>query len=449
MVLNYTQYNTEDTEIKARVFQKETLEVTLIKLLVIADDFTGALDTGVKFAKEGVDVQVTSDRAFHFDRDEVIEVLVINTETRHLNKEEAYRVIYDITKRALDFKVSYIYKKTDSALRGNIGSELSAMIDASEEKMIAFIPAFPQMKRYTRAGTQYIEGVAVHKSIFGKDPFDPVLHSYIPDIIRQQSEIDTKVIGAEETREELKDFKGIAIYNADSFEKLEEIGQELKKNGYLHMTAGCAGFAELLPGLFEMKKGVKPEIKYHSSFLVACGSINPITKKQLEIAQRNGFYRINLTKQQKLNKAYWETKAGQASLKKMINCCKAYPYCMIDTIDLGDRGNSGQNMIKRLKEREEIRKTIADNLGYLLKCIMDAGYEGNMLITGGDILQGFMKELGVTELFPLKEIKPGVVISKFYWKEKDYQIVSKSGGFGEHNLILELSDEFKKAGSNL
>jgi len=418
----------------------------LIKLLVIADDFTGALDTGVKFAKEGVDVQVTSDRAFNFDRNQEMQVLVINAETRHLDKKEAYRVIYDITKRALDFQISNIYKKTDSALRGNIGSELSAMVDASKQKMVAFIPAFPQMKRHTLEGSQYINGVPVHKSIFGKDPFDPVRYSYIPDIINQQSDVGTKVVSAGETRKELEDFNGIAIYNADSLEELGRIGLELKRNGYLHMTAGCAGFAELLPGLLEMKRGSQPEIKYQTSFLVACGSINPITKEQLDFAQRNGFYRINLTDQQKLEKAYWKSEPGQHAIKEMIECCKAYHYCIIDTIDLENHGNFGRNIKGKFYEREKVRKTISDNLGYILKCIVDAGYEGNMLITGGDILQGFMKELGVTELIPLAEIRPGVVLSRFYWKDKDYQIVSKSGGFGERSLIIELSDEFKKAG---
>lgn len=417
----------------------------MITLLVIADDFTGALDTGVKFATDGVNVQVTSDRAFNFEDDAGIDVLVINSDTRHLEKEEAYRVIFEISKRALYCRIPYIYKKADSALRGNIGAELSAMLDASNQKMIAFIPAFPQMKRYTRQGVQYIDGVAVNKSIYGKDPFEPVRYSYIPDIIHQQSSIKTEVINAGETSEKLKGFNGIAIYNTGSMEELEMIGQELKDNGYLHITAGCAGFAELLPGLLNMKREINPDIKYKTSFLVACGSVNPITMEQIEVAQMNGFYRINLSKQQKLNKNYWQSEDGRKTMSIIINCCKAYSNCIIDTFDLDDV--SGQYMKMEPKEIERDRKVISDNLGFILKCILDAGYEGNILVTGGDIVQSFMKELGVTKLSPLTEIKPGVVLSKFYWKSREYQILSKSGGFGDKNLLVELSQGFMKAGA--
>lgn len=52
-------------------------------LLIIADDFTGALDTGVQFAARGIKTRVVvgADAALtHQNAD----VLVVDTETRHL-----------------------------------------------------------------------------------------------------------------------------------------------------------------------------------------------------------------------------------------------------------------------------------------------------------------------------------------------------------------------------
>ena len=38
----------------------------MIKLLIIADDFTGALDTGVQFAARGAATRVVTDLAYDF-----------------------------------------------------------------------------------------------------------------------------------------------------------------------------------------------------------------------------------------------------------------------------------------------------------------------------------------------------------------------------------------------
>ena len=67
----------------------------MIKLLVIADDFTGALDTGVQFAGKGMTTKVLN----YFPEDEETlkrlqaEVLVIDAQTRHLEGQEAYRKV--------------------------------------------------------------------------------------------------------------------------------------------------------------------------------------------------------------------------------------------------------------------------------------------------------------------------------------------------------------------
>ena len=54
-----------------------------MKLLMIADDFTGALDAGVQFAKKGFSTKVlvySKDMSFQA---EDADVLVVDAETRH------------------------------------------------------------------------------------------------------------------------------------------------------------------------------------------------------------------------------------------------------------------------------------------------------------------------------------------------------------------------------
>ena len=101
-----------------------------MKLLIIADDLTGALDTGVQLVKAGVIPHVIIDLTKPLPRITDTQAFVLNAETRHLPKDDAYQIVFNIVKRALNAGFDHIYKKTDSALRGNIGSELAALLDA-------------------------------------------------------------------------------------------------------------------------------------------------------------------------------------------------------------------------------------------------------------------------------------------------------------------------------
>ena len=75
----------------------------MVKLLIIADDFTGALDTGVKFAARGAVTRVVTDPAFDFAGvDAQVQVLVMDAETRHLKPEAAYSVVRQAAERALE-----------------------------------------------------------------------------------------------------------------------------------------------------------------------------------------------------------------------------------------------------------------------------------------------------------------------------------------------------------
>jgi len=71
----------------------------VVTLLIIADDFTGALDTGVQFAAKGIKTRVVTSASYDLRRlDPSVQVLVIDAETRHLPQQKAYDTVYDIAK---------------------------------------------------------------------------------------------------------------------------------------------------------------------------------------------------------------------------------------------------------------------------------------------------------------------------------------------------------------
>ena len=102
----------------------------MVKLLIIADDFTGALDTSIQFAKRGAVAEVHTEKDVEYEKlSPDVNVVVIDSETRHVSADEAYKVVYRIVDRALKQNIPFIYKKTDSVLRGNVGAELTALCD--------------------------------------------------------------------------------------------------------------------------------------------------------------------------------------------------------------------------------------------------------------------------------------------------------------------------------
>ncbi|MEA5001971.1 MAG: four-carbon acid sugar kinase family protein, partial [Christensenella sp.] len=72
----------------------------MAQLMLLADDFTGALDAGVQFAQHGASVFVTADGEPCGDTD--ADVLVIDMESRHETQQKAYQKIYKQTEYAAD-----------------------------------------------------------------------------------------------------------------------------------------------------------------------------------------------------------------------------------------------------------------------------------------------------------------------------------------------------------
>lgn len=409
----------------------------MVKLLVIADDFTGALDTGVQFAASGAETRVVTNIEYDFSRTgREVQVLVLVAETRHVKWEEAYRMVYGIAKRACESGIPYLYKKTDSALRGNIGSELKAVLDAAGKRSLHFLPAFPRMNRVTRNGIHYIDGSPVHESVFGKDPFEPVTCSYIPDMMR--GEVPVTVV---ESMDGWERQNGVMVYDASTDEELMSIGSFLKEKGELGLTAGCAGFAAVLPQLLGLSGKRRERISLDKKFLVACGSVNPITVRQLDYAERAGMKRIRLTPEQKLEKDYLESEEGNRALEEWTKTALEEECCIFDTNDLPGCRAACEYAGSHGLSLDELRVRIADTLGRVVEHLVRAGVKSTMLLTGGDTLMGFMRHIGCDEIVPVCEMAPGTVLSQVDIDGRTYSIISKSGGFGEEKLIAELAEK--------
>lgn len=415
----------------------------MVKLLIIADDFTGALDTGIQFTKRGISTQVFNN--FNFNSDEIhsnTEVLVIDTESRPIAKEAAYESVRKLTNWARKQGIEMIFKKTDSALRGNIGAELQAVTDSYPDETLIFIPGHPEMDRVIKDGTSYISGQLLENSVFGKDPFEPVTKSFLPDIIKEQSDISVDVIRSEEKIDwDTISQTRILVCDTINIDDIDGRLDELMQNNRIKYIAGCTALADRLANKLSFNRTERTSYRKTEGLYIACGSLNNITKKQVEYAEKHGFYRKRLTLQQKPKENYLNTPEGKIFTRELRKISQENNKLIVDTLE--DENIINENE-KENKSRESLRFTIAETHGHLAKEIMNSKKDYTILMTGGDTLMGFLKVIDAKQIKLLCEIEKGVVLSIIEHNGKKQQIISKSGGFGTEDVFCRIAKKILK-----
>jgi uncharacterized protein YgbK (DUF1537 family) len=105
----------------------------MVEIAIIADDLTGAADTGVQFCPYFSDTILTSYCNLSSDSVGVLssslEALSVYTNTRSMKTIVARDRLCAVARQLLLHQPKQIYKKIDSCLRGNIGVEVEAIID--------------------------------------------------------------------------------------------------------------------------------------------------------------------------------------------------------------------------------------------------------------------------------------------------------------------------------
>lgn len=408
----------------------------MVKLLVLSDDFTGALDTGIQFSKIGAKTQITADWETAFsEMESETDVLVVNTETRHEHHLTAYSVIKTISEQAVRAGVKIIYKKTDSALRGNIGAELGALMAGSGMKSLVFAPAYPKLGRYTEKGYHYIQDKLVGESVFSQDPFEPVTESYVPNIIRAQTEQNVSVC---ECSQEPEGMTGITVCDAKTDADLQRVAKRICTSDSGFIAAGCAGFAEYLgKELFLGKPRTKElyPIGRNRQILFISGSLNPITTRQLRIAKLMRIPAICVGDDFKTSVVADVENVAQSIMDRLDHGGSL----IVETVNSDYLRSTNSAFISRSGESEpKIEGVIARNFGILLKRLLEKGFSGTLVVTGGDTLQGILSVAQSYKINPIMEIEPGVILSEVHLNGRTLYIVTKSGGTGSEQVFWNI-----------
>lgn len=263
---------------------------------VIADDYTGAMDTGYGFAARGRSVRVLLRDPESGKLDQrataAADVLTVDANTRSVDPETARTTVSNL----LEDEYPVVYKKIDSTLRGNVVPEVDAAIDANGADLAVVAPAFPSTGRVTANGLHLVDGVPLAEAGYGSSTTD--LAAYFSDSRHRVTSlgIETIVEGAESIESALSAQCGSvpAIVTCDAVHDrhLEAIaaGAESLEATVLFVGSGGLASAVSVPGEPGSRRLPDPEA---GGALAVVGSINDRTLEQLAAVPDKLVHRID------------------------------------------------------------------------------------------------------------------------------------------------------------
>lgn len=396
-------------------------------IALIADNLTGAMDSGLQFGKRGLPTLV----AMSPERLPDAEVLVVDTDTREARATEAYRRVGEVA-RALAGR--RLYKKVDSTMRGNVGYECRALLEALRPRAIVVAPAFPQGGRTTRDGIQRVDGKPLELTPFAHDPRWPMRQSHLPTLLLQQAGREVGHVPLQEVErgpEALAaalEARPEPLIVADALEDahLAAIAGAVVALGEGWLPCGSAGLAEQWAAALGLGegRGEAPPADDAGPVLVVAGSRNDVTVAQLQraLAER-GLPCVEVDPHQ-----WWEP-SGQ--VRRLAEECLAHlgrRHDVVLTASLAPlvAGRGG---------------AVASLLGGVVAEVVGRAALGGLFITGGDIAVATCRALGVQALAIAHEVQAGVPGGRLVGGPADgLRVVTKAGGFGDERAILDALD---------
>ncbi|WP_223635247.1 four-carbon acid sugar kinase family protein [Planococcus sp. 4-30] len=420
---------------------------------IIADDFTGANDSGVRLAQKGLKSRVIlTDSYKQTDQDDTaIDVWIVDTNSRSMNGEDAYRAVFKEIEALKKRGVDAFYKKIDSTLRGSVAAELKAMQDATALDAILVAPAFPSMGRTVEGGKLYINGLPVTETEFSRDPKTPVLHDFLPDLLAMEgvkiTVLDRTILYGE-TPEKWVAEQIQAGVNWIVCDVTEEADFPLLAalEAKLDFSIGWAGSAGMINHLYAPKQNTDPKRSFDGpigKILIVSGSLSGKTQDQLAALEKRSATRMIEIDPLELLTAPARTLSKVEELGQPADWDSAALYV----------GGSQENRDKvsewaaaNALTAHQTSKGISEGLGHLVEKALAVSDFDAIIMTGGDTAKDICAVLGIHDMELLFEVEAGLPLGIAKWNKKDIVVITKAGGFGTPESISHSVDYLKGAG---
>lgn len=419
-----------------------------MKAIVIADDLTGANDTGLQFAKKGLDTSVhiqVYEEGMAFSNSEVT---VIDTDSRALSAQDAYHTVAEVARQLKETTYNFIFKKVDSTLRGNISAELKALTDHIHFDMTMVAPAYPPNHRIVKDGYLYVGDIPVHQTGFADDPKNPMHTSYIPDIINKDDSKKVKMLsqsdilkGEEHILQLIQKWEQEGhLYIVCDTTSQQELGKTVSAMQYLNRSilwVGSAGLAQALDPEADrkMEKTRKVPIQHNAPVLTISGSVHPQTAKQVDVLKTDNVYQVISVNASRLITG--KRKEIERIEQEVHHVLKGNHSSLV--ICSSGKREDVQKAVNAGKQQgmspAEVSEVISQSMGKIAKELLERYTFSGLVLTGGDIAKKVCESLGIESLHLLDEIEEGIPVGYMEWKGTPILTITKAGGFGSERAL--------------
>jgi uncharacterized protein YgbK (DUF1537 family) len=399
------------------------------QLVIVADDLTGAADTGACFASAGFATVVPLSGTTIPNAD----VVVISTESRDLDQAAAAEAVRSaliaIVGDRGDAGPRWIYKKIDSALRGHPRDELFAAMEATGARRAVVAPAFPAEGRTTVGGRQHIDGVPVESSgIGGAGAVSDLLSLFAREQGAPVRLLDLATLrGRPDALRRLlhDDSDGAVVADAETDDDLMRLGRAVA-GGRLPLFCGSAGFARQLARALPLIRNTRPRsevVRESGPILIVAGSQHEATARQIQVLRESGVPIV---------------RPGQSLIDD--------PATPVDAavVQVSTHLAAGRSMVLTtlgLTPCPLGGHAVAARLAQIVAAPEVSSQVAGLALTGGDVAAAVITALGAKALWLEGEITPGLPRGALEGgRLHGSRVATKAGSFGDDNALLSCID---------
>ncbi|RQR24561.1 four-carbon acid sugar kinase family protein [Burkholderia sp. Bp9143] len=412
------------------------------RLLIVADDLSGAADCAMAGLRHGLTAMVLLDTEHAPAPTSGLDILSVDVDSRRASKDVAARRNVAAVE-SLSRAGTRIYKKVDSTLRGNVAAEVAAL--APRLGMAIVCPAYPASGRTTRDGRQWVRGVPVEASEYWRNENIPGKADLVALLSAEHLRVEHAGVGSvrgepDALAAHLRQLQTAGVQavvcDAESDEDLQRIARASARLDDVFWV-GSAGLAPaVIEALAPTRSTAGPAADREDPqgpVLTVVGSMSSISHAQLDCLKAN---------------------AG-ASLVALEVAVAALddPRGDVTTV-VCDALRRGQHVVVSLSQTQ--RGDVEDGLLFCnrLAALLAPAvrYAGGIIATGGETARALLTAAGASALRVVDEIEDGMPLLECRLPGKTLPVVTKAGGFGQpgslHHAWRRLANEGKTANTD-
>ena len=386
------------------------------RLIIVADDLTGAMDVAGPLAGRGLPTWVVaSTNGCTLATLPAADVVSINADSRHLSEERAAQRVRNVVRELVHPDSEILIKKIDSTLRGNVVVETLAMLEASGRSAAVVAPAFPRQGRTFIEGVVHVQGVSLNETSFARDALSPPPSEPLHELFRRaDAHAEVRSIGrggpialATDRRRQ------VFVVDSASDEDLRATLRTCERHLKDTLLVGSAGIAEALAEIcFEQASGASTVPALEGPLLFVVGSRTEQSTQQANALIEAGPARIVAAPN-----GYVDIAAALRAIEPVL-VLKATP----DT-----------------KRGEGDPTEVAKRLGASVATLLDRRSIAAVVATGGDTAAAVLQHLSQPVLRVVGTLLPGIPFSRIQAGGREVWFVTKAGGFGSRDTLVTIA----------